>query len=177
MHNQKPRSAAKANLAIVAVTLMLVSSAWAATEQVLYNFTGPTGQYPQAGMIFDGAGNLYGTAAEGGNDKACRGGGCGVVFELTPSSGGGWTETVIHAFDRRDGEYPTQPLVFDQAGNLYGTTQFGGKHGNGVVFELTPATGGGWTEKVLHSFTGGYDGANPMAGLAIDGAGTCTAQP
>jgi uncharacterized repeat protein (TIGR03803 family) len=170
MHNQKPWSAARAGLTIIAATLMLVSGAWAATEQVLYSFAGATGQYPQAGLIFDGAGNLYGTAVEGGNDKACRGSGCGVAFELTPAAGGGWTETVIHAFDGADGEYPVAPLVFDQAGNLYGTTQFGGKHGYGVVFELTPATGGGWTEKVLHSFTLGYDGAYPMAGLAIDAA-------
>jgi uncharacterized repeat protein (TIGR03803 family) len=171
MHHPKCWSATKAGLPIVAVTLMLVSGAWAATEQVLYSFTATTGQYPQASLIFDGVGNLYGTAAVGGNEKACPGAGCGVVFELTPASGGGWTETVLHTFDSKDGAYPIAPLVFDQAGNLYGTTQSGGQHGYGVVFELTPATGGGWTEKVLHSFTLGYDGAYPMAGLAIDAAG------
>jgi uncharacterized repeat protein (TIGR03803 family) len=171
MHNQKSWSAVNAALAIISITLMLVSGAWAATEQVLYNFTGATGQYPQAGLIFDRAGNLYGTAAVGGNEKACPGAGCGVVFELMPASGGGWTETVIHTFDRKDGAYPIAPLVFDQAGNLYGTTEAGGKHGYGVVFELMPAIGGGWAEKVLHSFTLGYDGAYPMAGLAIDAAG------
>jgi hypothetical protein len=134
MHNQKRCSAAKVVLMIIAVTLMLISGAWAATEQVLYNFNGTNGLYPQAGLIFDGAGNLYGTAAEGGNDKDCGGAGCGVVFELMPASGGGWTQTVLHTFSGPDGEYPIAPLVFDQAGNLYGTTEAGGKYDFGVVF-------------------------------------------
>src|SRR5580700_6849138 len=113
MHHPKCWSATKAGLPIVAVTLMLVSGAWAATEQVLYSFTGTTGQYPQASLIFDGVGNLYGTTAVGGNEKACPGAGCGVVFELTPAFGGGWTETVLHTFDSKDGAYPIAPLVFD----------------------------------------------------------------
>ena len=171
MHKQESWSAEKVVLTFVAIVFVLVSGAWGASEQVLYNFTGaPTGMYPLASLVFDGAGNLYGTTADGGNDKACPSSGCGVVFELVPAAGG-WTETVIHTFSRRDGAYPAAHLVFDHAGNLYGTTQFGGKNDMGVVFELTPATGGGWTEKVLHSFTSGYDGGQPAAGLAIDAAG------
>src|SRR5258708_3537220 len=83
----------------VAITLTLAfgSSAHAASEQVLYSFTsGSDGGEPYGNLVFDSAGNLYGTARLGGNMKCDNG--CGTVFELTPSSGGGWTETVIHSF-------------------------------------------------------------------------------
>jgi uncharacterized repeat protein (TIGR03803 family) len=163
MYEQEFWSAKKA-VTIVAITFMLVSGAWAATEQVLYSFNGTTGRGPSGGLIFDKAGNLYGATSEGGAH------GLGVVFELTPASGGGWTETVIHSFNGSDGNLPTAPLVFDQEGNLYGTTSRGGTD-NGTVFELTPSADGSWSESVLHRFTGGDDGAFPLPGLAIDPAG------
>ncbi len=61
-------------------------------------------------------------------------------------------------------------LIFDDAGNLYGTTGAGGTYGYGTVFELTPAAGGGWTEQVLHNFNDA-DGGKPQAGLILDAAG------
>jgi len=96
------------------------------------------------------------------------------VFELTPT-GGGWTETVLHSFNRNgsDGSNPTAGLIFDAAGNLYGTTASGGAHYNyGTVFELTPTASGGWTEATLHSFNDdGSDGFSPYASLISDAAG------
>jgi len=163
----------KALFAILIVTV-LVTSSWAATETVLLSFNNRDGAYPDGAVIFDAAGNLYSTTPYGG-DESCTGG-CGTVFELSPKPGGGWTETVVHRFTNsaKDGHYPYAGLVFDPAGNLYGTTGFGGsgpcKGGCGTVFELTPKTGGGWTENVLHSFTG-KDGRFAEAALILDTSG------
>jgi uncharacterized repeat protein (TIGR03803 family) len=145
------------------------------TERVLYNFAydqvgNYDGAYPVAGLIFDAAGNLYGTT-QGGGDYLCQGGGCGTVFELTPTEGGGWTEKKLHDF-WEVGTNPNASLIFDAAGNLYSTTTGGGIHDSGTVFELSPGQGGGWTEKVLHSFNpNGDDGASPMGSLIFDAAG------
>jgi uncharacterized repeat protein (TIGR03803 family) len=125
----------------------------------------------------DSAGNLYGTTSNGGNSE-CGGYGCGVIFKLSPEAGGGWSESVLYTFcsltNCTDGERPlTGPLVMDSAGNIFGTTYFGGSHPNcngdtcGVVFKLD-TTG---KETVLHTFTGGADGALPYAGLVMDGHG------
>src|ERR1017187_704147 len=146
------------------------------TEQVLLNFDGTDGQHPYGALIFDAAGNLYGTTSYGGTYDY------GTVFELTPAAGGGWTETVLHNFNDNgtDGYWPYAGLIFDAVGNLYGTTYGGGVYtsctngsflGCGTVFELTPTAGGGWTEKVLHSFGNGTDGEDPQAGLIFDAAG------
>ncbi len=116
------------------------------TETVLHNFTGAKdGASPyNAALIFDQAGNLYGTAFKGGNLSACNGGGCGVVFKLSPNSSGGWTETVLHAFAGHPGANPVGGLIFDETGNLFGTTSgsanWGGCSGTrcGSVFEITP---------------------------------------
>jgi len=149
------------------------------TETVLYSF-GANGQYdgawPEAGLIFDSAGNLYGTTVLGGTGSACGGPyACGTVFELTPTAGGGWTEQVLHSFGNgTDGQYAYSGLIFDASGNLYGTTSTGGTDGNGTVFELTPTAGGGWTGTVLYSFCsqiGCADGSGPTAGLIFDAAG------
>ena len=150
------------------------------TEQVLHNFNndGADGAYPDASLIFDAAGNLYGTTLMGGTYYNCQPGtpvGCGTVFELTPQADGSWVEHVLHSFGYGgDGALPTVGLVFDAAGNLYGTTEKGGPGNNGTVFELTRsphAAGGSWTEKVLHSFGDGTDGAHPQTGLTFDAAG------
>lgn len=142
------------------------------TESVIYNFTGKDGGGPYAGLIFDVAGNLYGTTSGGGV-------GYGVIFELTPNADGSWRETVLHGFDNGDGAQPVAGLVFDQAGDLYGTTIYGGNvsrgrctgSGCGVVFKLTPNSNGTWKENVLHKFADGRDGGFPYAGVSLDAAG------
>src|SRR5207245_1560042 len=137
------------------------------SESVLYAFCSITncidGGLPYAGVVFDQAGNLYGTTLIGGNSSNnCNGGNlnCGVVFKLTAGAAGSWTESVLYNFTGgSDGGAPYAGLIFDQAGNLYGTTQGGGttscRFGCGVVFQLTPNGRGSWTESVLHGFTGG----------------------
>jgi uncharacterized repeat protein (TIGR03803 family) len=104
------------------------------TEHVLHQFTGgKDGSSPVfAGVVFDAAGNLYGTTNQGGAY------GYGVVFKLTPTQTGGWHETVLRAFDNKDGAYPGGGLVFDGSGNLYGTTAGDGTTTFGTVFEITP---------------------------------------
>jgi uncharacterized repeat protein (TIGR03803 family) len=156
-------------LAMLAATvLMTATSAVAQTENVLLNFGSRNGQTPEAGLIFDAAGNLYGTTAGGGAF------GHGTAFELTPNGSGGWTEKLLHSFNSngKDGYLPYASLVLDAAGNLYGTTFSGGAHGEGTVFELTPNGSGGWSEKQLHSFGGiGTDGYGPYGNLILDAAG------
>jgi uncharacterized repeat protein (TIGR03803 family) len=119
-------------------------------ETVLYSFSGGAdGVNPMGPVIFDTAGNLYGTAEYGGAY------GYGVVFEFSPV-GGIWTETVLYSFTgETDGAYPFDGLIFDQAGNLYGASGRG-------AFELSPS-GGGWTEQVIYSY--------PSSGLTMDAAG------
>jgi uncharacterized repeat protein (TIGR03803 family) len=160
-----------ATLAIAAAMFTMAPGASAQTETVLYSFAGGADGYnPVAPVAFDASGNLYGTTSEGGAFTNCSTG-CGVVFELTPGSGG-WTKSLPYDFlGSRDGSNPFVGLVRDAAGNLYGTTGNGGVSGKGTVFELSPNVGGGWTETVLHSFSGGNDGANPYGGLLIDASG------
>jgi uncharacterized repeat protein (TIGR03803 family) len=144
-----------------------------ANETLLYSFTGGLdGGGPYSALLEDAEGNLYGTTQAGGNLNCAGESGCGVVFELSPQQGVNWKETVLYTFcslpNCTDGEQPLAgPLVRDAAGNLYGTTYFGGEYGDGVVFALD-ATG---DETVLHNFTGGADGWGPFAGLALDTAG------
>lgn len=136
------------------------------TESVLYTFTGgDDGRYPAGGVIVDVAGNLFGTTAEAGAHSD------GTVFELTPASGGGWTFNTIHTFAGPDGANSYAGLIFDAAGNLYGTTRYGGAHGIGAVFELKPQPDGAWNESVLHSFADGRDQGLPMGPLVFDKAG------
>jgi uncharacterized repeat protein (TIGR03803 family) len=149
-----------------------------AIEAPIYNFcttgspaTCPDGAFPSAGLTADAEGNLYGTANAGG--LPCSDGylSCGVVFKVF-LSGGAWNETVLYSFSGPDGERPTGQLIFDSAGNLYGTTVYGGAYGAGNVFELSP-TEGIWTEKTLHDFNSAVgDGAEPyLSGLVFDAAG------
>ncbi len=141
-------------------------------ETVLYRFTGGTdGALPYAGVIFDKNGNLYGTTDSGGDLPDCNGFGCGLVFQLTPAANGRWKENVLHTFTGGvDGSTPFD-LVFDTAGNLYSTTNSGGKLGNGTAFQLSPSSGGGWKKTILHNFGGAKDGGGPGAGLILDPAG------
>jgi uncharacterized repeat protein (TIGR03803 family) len=145
--------------------LIHVHGGW--TKKVLHKFVGGNkGALPLAGVVRDTAGNWYGTTSQGGTH------GVGTVYELTHSTKG-WTETVIHSFaGGSDGSTPMAGLIFDQAGNLFGTTNQGGNSNLGVVFELK-RTNQRWKETVLHSFAGnGQDGASPYSGgLALDQAG------
>jgi uncharacterized repeat protein (TIGR03803 family) len=142
------------------------------TETILHNFEGGTsdGYDPQAGLVFDKAGNLYGTTSLNCELGHCSG---GTVFELSPNSNGSWTETILHWFiSPTDGSRPEANLIFDSAGNLYGTTFGGGRLCYcGTVFELSPMSNGTWQETILYSFAGQSDGDGPMAGLTFDSAG------
>lgn len=145
------------------------------TVTVLYSFPAnlTEGIYPLSSLVIDPAGNLYGTASEGGNLNYCENG-CGVVFELSPGAHG-WNYKVLHRFEGKEGAVPEAGLTIDPSGNLYGTTTLGGgKWGRGIVFELTPRAGGKWTEKLLYSFCHDYtctDGAYPESQLVFDTAG------
>jgi hypothetical protein len=149
-------------------------------ENILHNFSGKAdGAYPSAGLAFDRAGNLYGTASGGGNCSYY----CGVAFELARSKNNGWAYSAIITFAGPGiggGGQPTGNLVFDSAGYLYGTTYYGGyvtctssPGPCGTVYRLAPpqSKGGTWTEVVLHSFGGIPDGQFPGTGVALDSRG------
>lgn len=133
----------------------------------LYGFRGqPNAGFPYGGLIFDKAGNLYGTTGYGGKN------GLGSVFKLT-NVNGKWRESRLYSFKGgKDGSLTTTTLVFDASGNLYGTTSMGGDTGCdcGTVFKLTPV-GSKWKESVVHRFHSVPDGANPSYGLMLDGSG------
>ena len=154
------------------------------TESTLYSFQGNADeQSPTAGLIFDSTGDLYGATSGGFPPSG------GTVFELSPSSGGGWTENALYTFQGTllNGWTSNAGLIFDESGNLYGTTSFGGSsagsancigngtmgapNGCGTVFELSSASGGGWTERVLYNFQGNADGGYPGAALISDQSG------
>ena len=141
------------------------------TETVLYSFKGGSdGAEPEASLIIDNAGNLYGTTYTGGG-TGCNGMiGCGTVFKISPDG----AETILYAFHGgSDGAYPVSTLIEDTAGNLYGTTPNGGDvgcsggNGCGTVFKVAPDG----TETVLYAFKGGSDGMIPYAGLIGDASG------
>lgn len=120
---------------------------------------------PQSGVAIDANGNLYGTTSFGGRE------GYGVVYELSPSIGGGWNYEILHDFTGGDdGAYSYSTPAFDNAGNLYVTTLQGGSYNLGVVFELSPSESGGWDGHSIHQFSG-PDGASLFAGVAADPAG------
>jgi uncharacterized repeat protein (TIGR03803 family) len=153
-------------------------------ETVLYSFQGGSdGSLPFGNVIFDAAGNLYGTTSRGGgvSHVGCLSG-CGSIYELTPTTSGPWTETILHAFTDAFGEgaEPRAGVVFDGAGNLYGTTNSGGNNsvsacntfnsdGCGTVFELAQTAPGQWQ---LISFDFDFtDGGRPQSAVTLDGKG------
>lgn len=124
-------------------------SIWQLTRQAdgqmegstLYSFqSGSTGSLPVGGVVRDKAGNLYGTASQGGStSQSCPPMGCGVVYELAHQADGSWAYRILHTFDYSDGASPAANLTLDHKGHLFGTTQTGGPNGiGGVVFEITP---------------------------------------
>jgi uncharacterized repeat protein (TIGR03803 family) len=146
------------------------------TGKVLHEFDGTDGYDPLAPLVFDSHGNLFGTTdqGEGGN---CVGGGCGTLFELSPVNKRSWHFSIVHDFSPKQGGGPAGSMVFDSAGNLYGSTVVGGnlsacpqQGGCGVVFKLTLHSGK-WSYSVLHIFNNSPDGSLPRGGLALDGRG------
>jgi uncharacterized repeat protein (TIGR03803 family) len=123
-------------------------------------------KYDLAGgtLARDGAGNLYGATWQGGTN------GCGYVYELSPGSGGTWSFAVLHTFDCTNGAHASYTMVFDAHGNLYGGANDGGTYLEGVVFELSPGSGGSWTYSVLHNFSNA-EGNGPQTGLTFDTKG------
>jgi uncharacterized repeat protein (TIGR03803 family) len=143
---------------------------WA--RKTLYRFPqgAADGATPSSALVLDAAGNLYGTTSNGGI-------GYGTVFELSPRGDGSWKETVLRKFaGSPDGANPFG-LIFDSAGNLYGTTRNGGAYGGpgldrgGTIFKLTPQEGSGWKESVIHSFTDSEGQPPYPGGLKMDQAG------
>jgi uncharacterized repeat protein (TIGR03803 family) len=129
---------------------------------VLHAFKGTKdGNSPQADLLQDSGGNLFGTTVGGGGKGSDQGD--GTVFKVAPDG----TTTILHAFSGNDGSQPFAAVIADANGNLYGTTNEGGTSNEGVVFKLAPDG----TYSILHSFTGGLDGGAPLAGLLADGSG------
>ncbi|MFZ0321716.1 MAG: choice-of-anchor tandem repeat GloVer-containing protein [Candidatus Sulfotelmatobacter sp.] len=158
------------SFAVMFAALTTVRSASAQQETVFFNFDngGPnSGSVPYSALISDSAGNFYGTEY-GGSSSA------GLVYELSPAAGGGWTQEILHSFtlNSTDGNMPFGGVILDRAGNLYGTTCAGGNSSNqgGTVFELK-RTKNGWAEFILHSFGNFLDGGCPTSKLLFDSAG------
>jgi uncharacterized repeat protein (TIGR03803 family) len=172
-------------LLLVATSIFgTATCAGAQSERVLHSFNSsvyPQGGYePSSGLAIDTAGNLYGVTQSGGtgSNTLCYSGdveGCGVVFEVSPKHGGGWSERVLHNFGNgNDGYFTQSSLILDTEGDLYGTTMHGGTHGCGTVFELIPEAGGSWGEKILYNFcskTNEADGETPDSPLIFDAYG------
>ncbi len=143
-------------------------------EEILYNFlAAKSGAEPYSGVILDEKGNLYGTTRLGEGFP-------GAVYKLTPPTkpGAAWSETTLHAFQGGDdGANPIANLVFDDKGNLYGTTEWGGgvgctqDSGCGVAYELSPSAKGPWKETIIYRFQGGTDGLAPASNLVFDKLG------
>jgi len=162
------------------------SGSW--KETVLYAFSGGADGAVPDWITFGPDGNLYGATSAGGNLTVCPApgsvSGCGIVFKLTPSASGPWQEQVLHTFaGAEDGASPSG-VVLDSASNVYGVTFLGGQvtkpacpvysgeaAGCGIVFQLTTAPGGTWTENVVYSFSGSADGGYPQGGLTLDSGG------
>jgi uncharacterized repeat protein (TIGR03803 family) len=160
----------KAYLGAAAVLLFTVSTMWANEFKVIHKFKSGSldGQGPAAALVADPAGNLYGTTYRGGTS------GCGTVFEMSPPVSGNdpWTEQIIYSFSQDVGCNPQGRLIFDNDGNLYGTTQNGGSNDVGAAFELSPPTvqGGAWTALNLFN-SNNAKGQSPLAGLVMDKIG------
>ncbi|HEV3091555.1 MAG TPA: choice-of-anchor tandem repeat GloVer-containing protein [Candidatus Cybelea sp.] len=147
-------------------------------ERLLHSFDYTDGAYnTYGGLVSDAAGNLYGTTQFGGLSGCNILESCGVVFELVRLASGGWKENVLHDFSPDDplGFFPRAAVIVDAKGNLYGTTDSGGRFclgsvSCGTVYELSPSSGS-WTAKVLYAFSGSNNGSNPQAALTFDARG------
>jgi uncharacterized repeat protein (TIGR03803 family) len=155
-------------LVVVAATLLFVPAIWSEPKfKVLHGIYG--GMF--SSLTLDAKGNLYGVTNGGGTY------GHGMIFELKPQRDGKWSEIVVHNFNGTDGAAPNGGLIFDQSGNMYGTTNTGGEFG-GTIFELTPGRDfASWTCSILYNFcpegygSGCPEGAPPDAGVVMDSPG------
>jgi uncharacterized repeat protein (TIGR03803 family) len=157
----------KSRLLLAVLFLPLLASAQTYTYSTLVNFPPVSNKGPAdviAPLIIDSAGNLYGASLEGGAHDSCCGGD-GMVFKVSAKG----VFTPLHYFNAAagDGAQALANVVRDSAGNLYGTTEFGGTHSGGTVFKLSPSG----EETILHSFTGGTDGNFPFNAVTLDGKG------
>lgn len=145
-----------------------ISCPW--TKTTIYTFRDASeGNSPGFGnLVFDAAGNIYGTTFFGGGGADCEYDNCGVVFQLV-HSGGTWTENVLYDFTYNGdtGSNPDSGVILDSAGNVYGTTLLGGGYGEGAVYELVKS-GSSWTATALHDFGATGDGVAPFGGLTMD---------
>jgi hypothetical protein len=165
------------SLSIVCGLLALSGKVHAAVhESVLFTFSGADGSNPVGNLTLDPAGNLYGTTLAGGGGSCSTSSvGCGTVFQLSPGPKGKWTHTVLHKFGAHDGAMPEDDLFIDAAGNMYGSTEYGGslclgvRGGCSIIFELSPGAGGKWVYRILHEFHG-QDGAYPQFRMVGDTA-------
>lgn len=149
------------------------------TETTIHKFepNSSDGEVPSSGLVLDSAADVYGMTLYGGTGRCDRGGinnnayGCGTIYELTPSFGGSWTETV-YSFTRGGGFgiFPSGGPLLDELGRLFATTQQGGD-GFGTVLELRELQKKGWQQSVLHRFYGDLDGIQPTGRLAVDANG------
>ena len=154
-------------------TVFKLAPSWSGgwKETVLHSFVGSDGNIPNASLIEDVRGTLYGTATWGGNGTCPNSygpfGGCGTVFKLTPQWNGTYTTTTLYQFQggSNDGGGPNGPLFMDGHGNLYGTTYYGGVNNVGTAFMLTRQGDGSYSESVIWNFGGSGDGAHPAASL------------
>lgn len=169
-------------LVALAACILLAAQGFSQSVSTAYRFKWRSdGAWPMATMVADSAGNLYGTTFEGGGNANCGsdGGtpwGCGTVFELTPpaEAGQGWTETILYSFTNgADGANPAGGVVFDQADNLYGVTNYAGANHAGTVYQLKPpASGSGpWTENTIYNLTSTLSGYDFPTYLVFDKTG------
>ena len=182
----------KTSLSFVFAAMICAPALGQSDYKVIHSFSGypNDGQSPVSSIVFDKAGNMYGSTPGGGDQTGCGDLGCGTVYELSPDGHGNWMETVLYNFCSNynglclDGAYPNG-LTIDAAGNLYGTTFSGGSGyvyltGPGVAFELSPPAqkSGAWTETVLYNFCSDFSNGSCLDGwvgvvkpLVLDEAG------
>lgn len=132
------------------------------TETVIHAFSDSGGTYPSSSLLLDSQGNLYGSAS--GQARYPD-----VVYQLTPGSNGTWTESVLYQFPPGggNGDNPGE-LTFDAAGNIFGTTRFGGVNLEGTVFSLNRSSG--WQESLVLTFDGN-NGDGAFGAITFDANG------
>lgn len=173
MNRKTLRSAGMPVFAVLSCILSLPLLSFSQSETILHRFRGGPGDgfFPNAQLIADKAGNLYGTTSQGGANEL------GAVFRLQPLTNGTWKEMVLHSFSGGSLGIAIneENLAIDAKGDIYGTTVFYGAHGSGSVFKLSRTSTGSWNYTVLHDFyfdgITNFDGDYPLAGLIVDRQG------